>query len=111
MTKEQFKQFATDTGFKGIIDGITLTDHNVSGTQTLDKLVTNGTAGQEDVTASVGNTAVSGNYTVGNAQLSEASDTSLELGAGGNLTLVDASIGTNNKGNFVSRMERLLMLL
>ena len=105
MTKEQFKQFATDTGFKGIIDGITLTDHNVSGTQTLDKLVTNGTAGQEDVTASVGNTAVSGNYTVGNAQLSEASDTSLELGSGGNLTLVDASIGTNNKGNFVSKQN------
>ena len=105
MTKEQFKQFASDTGFKGIIDGITLTDHDVSGTQTLDKLVTNGTAGQEDVTASVGNTAVSGNYTVGNAQLSEASDTSLELGAGGNLTLVDASIGTNNKGNFVSKKD------
>ena len=105
MTKDQFKKFATDTGFKGIIDGITLTDHNVSGTQTLDKLVTNGTAGQEDVTASVGNTAVSGNYTVGNAQLSEASDTSLELGAGGNLTLVDASIGTNNKGNFVSKKD------
>ena len=105
MTKDQFKQFASDTGFKGIIDGITLTDHNVSGTQTLDKLVTNGTAGQEDVTASVGNTAVSGNYTVGNAQLSEATDTSLELGAGGNLTLVDASIGTNNKGNFVSKKD------
>ena len=105
MTKEQFKQFATDTGFKGIIDGITLTDHNVSGTQTLDKLVTNGTAGQEDVTASIGSAAVSGNYTVGNAQLSEATDTSLELGAGGNLTLVDASIGTNNKGNFVSRKD------
>ena len=105
MTKDQFKKFATDTGFKGIIDGITLTDHNVSGTQTLDKLVTNGTAGQEDVTASVGNTAVSGNYTVGNAQLSEATDTSLELGAGGNLTLVDASIGTNNKGNFVSKKD------
>ena len=105
MTKDQFKKFATDTGFKGIIDGITLTDHNVSGPQTLDKLVTNGTAGQEDVTASVGNTAVSGNYTVGNAQLSEASDTSLELGSGGNLTLVDASIGTNNKGNFVSKQN------
>ena len=105
MTKDQFKQFATDTGFKGIIDGITLTDHNVSGTQTLDKLVTNGTAGQEDVTASVGNTAVTGNYTVGNAQLSETTDNSLELGAGGNLTLVDASIGTNNKGNFVSKKD------
>ncbi|WP_027938997.1 beta strand repeat-containing protein [Anaerobiospirillum succiniciproducens] len=103
MTKDQFKQFTSDTGFKGIIDGITLTDHNVSGTKTLDQLVTNGTAGQEDVTASVGNTAVSGNYTVGNAQLSEESDTSLELGAGGNLTLVDASIGTNNQGNFVSK--------
>ena len=105
MTKAQFKQFATDTGFKGIIDGITLTDHNVSGSKTLDQLVTNGTAGQEDVTASVGNTAVSGNYTVGNAQLSDAADTSLELGAGGNLTLVDASIGTNNKGNFVSKQN------
>ena len=105
MTKEQFKQFASDTGFKGIIDGITLTDHNVSGTQTLDKLVTNGTAGQEDVTASIGSAAVSGNYTVGNAQLSEATDTSLELGSGGNLTLVDASIGTNNKGNFVSKKD------
>ncbi len=69
MTKEQFKQFALDTGFKGIIDGITLTDHNVSGSQALDRLVTNGTAGQEDVTASVGSAAVSGNYTVGNAQV------------------------------------------
>ena len=105
MTKDQFKQFATDTGFKGIIDGITLTDHDVSGTQTLDKLVTNGTAGQEDVTASIGSAAVSGNYTVGNAQLSDAADTSLELGAGGNLTLVDASIGSNNKGNFVSKQN------
>ena len=105
MKKEEFTKFATDTGFKGIIDGITLTDHNVSGTQTLDKLVTNGTAGQEDVTASIGSAAVSGNYTVGNAQLSEANDTTLELGAGGNLTLVDASIGTNNKGNFVSKKD------
>ena len=105
MTKEQFKQFTSDTGFKGIIDGITLTDHNVSGTKTLDQLVTNGTAGQEDVTASIGSAAVSGNYTVGNAQLSDAADTSLELGAGGNLTLVDASIGSNNKGNFVSKQN------
>ena len=105
MKKEEFTKFAKDTGFKGIIDGITLTDHNVSGPLTLDQLVTNGTAGQEDVTASIGSAAVSGNYTVGNAQLSDAADTSLELGAGGNLTLVDASIGSNNKGNFVSKQN------
>ena len=105
MKKEEFTKFAKDTGFKGIIDGITLTDHNVSGTQTLDQLVPNSTAGQEDVTALIGSAAVTGSYTVGNVQLSEANDTSLELGAGGHLTLVDASIGTNNKGNFVSKKD------
>ena len=105
LTKKQYTDFVTATGFNGIFDGITISDHNVSGSVALGQLVTNATAGQEDVQALVDNNAVSGNYTVGNAQLSGEGDKSLELGTGGQLTLVDSSAGTTGKGNFVSKKD------
>ena len=105
LTKTQYSAFVTATGFNGIFDGITISDHNVSGSVALDQLVTNATAGQEDVQALVDDKAVSGNYTVGNAQLSGEGDKSLELGSGGQLTLVDSSSGTTGKGNFVSKKD------
>ena len=105
LNKTQYDAFVKATGFNGIFDGITISDHNVSGSVALDQLVTNATAGQEDVQALVDNNAVSGNYTVGNAQLSGEADTSLELGSGGQLTLVDSSAGTTGKGNFVSKKD------
>ena len=105
LTKTEYNAFVTATGFNGIFDGITISDHNVSGSVALDQLVTNATAGQEDVQALVDDKAVSGNYTVGNAQLSGEGDKSLELGSGGQLTLVDSSSGTTGKGNFVSKKD------
>ena len=105
LTKTEYNAFVTATGFNGIFDGITISDHNVSGSVALDQLVTNATAGQEDVQALVDGTAVGGNYTVGNAQLSGEGDKSLELGTGGQLTLVDSSAGTTGNGNFVSKKD------
>ena len=105
LTKKQYSDFVTATGFNGIFDGITISDHNVSGSVALDQLVTNATAGQEDVQALVDDKAVTSNYTVGNAQLSGEGDKSLELGTGGQLTLVDSSAGTTGKGNFVSKKD------
>ena len=100
MTKEQFEKLVTDSKFTGIFDGVTLTGYDVSGKQDISKIQSNFAQGHEDVQAVVSGNSVSGNYSVGNAQLKDSGD-SLELAAGGNMTLENANAG-DGAGKFVS---------
>ncbi|WP_027939963.1 autotransporter domain-containing protein [Anaerobiospirillum succiniciproducens] len=100
MTKEQFHTLVTTSKFAGIFDGVTLTGYDVSGKQNISNIQSNFAQGHDDVQALVSGNSVNGNYSVGNAQLKDEG-TSLELGASGNLTLVNANAADCN-GKFVS---------
>ncbi|WP_281710650.1 hypothetical protein [Anaerobiospirillum succiniciproducens] len=103
MTKQQFEKLVTDSKFAGIFDGVTLTGYDVSGKQDISNIQSNFAQGHEDVQAVVSGNSVSANYSVGNAQLKDSGD-SLELAAGGNMTLVNANAG-DGAGKFVSDMH------
>ena len=100
MTKDQFEKLVTDSKFAGIFDGVTLTGYDVSGKQDISKIQSNFAQGHEDVQAVVSGNSVSANYSVGNAQLKDSGD-SLQLAAGGNMTLENANAG-DGAGKFVS---------
>ena len=100
MTKEQFEKLVTDSKFAGIFDGVTLTGYDVSGKQDISNIQSNFAQGHEDVQAVVSGNSVSGNYSVGSAQLKDSGD-SLQLAAGGNMTLENANAG-DGAGKFVS---------
>ena len=100
MTKEQFETLVTTSKFAGIFDGVTLSGYDLTGKQDLDKIQSNYANGHEDVQAVVSGNSVSGNYSVGNAQLKDSGD-SLELASGGNMTLENANAG-DVEGKFVS---------
>ena len=104
MTKKQFETLVTTSKFAGIFDGVTLSGYDLTGKQDLDKIQSNYANGHEDVQAVVSGNSVSGNYSVGNAQLNDAGD-SLELASGGNMTLENADAG-DGAGKFVSDKDR-----
>ena len=100
MTKKQFEKLVSDSKFAGIFDGVTLSGYDLTGKQNLDEIQSNYANGHEDVQAVVSGNSVNGNYSVGNAQLKDSGD-SLQLAAGGNMTLENADAG-DGAGKFVS---------
>ena len=102
MTLEQFKQFRTDTGFKGLFD-IKLSDKPTTepqmGLGVAGGVVAGVTNGYESVQGKVDSTGVTDNYFVGNTIVS-GSDT-VALQNGGALTLTNANANGAN-GQYVT---------
>ncbi|WP_317383812.1 autotransporter outer membrane beta-barrel domain-containing protein, partial [Anaerobiospirillum succiniciproducens] len=102
MTLEQFKQFRTDTGFKGLFD-INLKDKPTTQPQMglggTDGVIAGVTNGYESVQGKVDSTGVTDNYFVGNTIVS-GSDT-VALQNGGALTLTNANANGAN-GQYVT---------
>ena len=109
LTKAEFGDFVTATGFNGIIEGLALGDDYKPGATTggqanLSDIQSNYTDAKHDnVQAVVGTDGVKANYSVGSVELAESVD-SLTLGTGGDLTLTNANAGKGN-GNFVSKKD------
>ena len=101
MTLAQFKQFRTDTGFKGLFD-INLKDKPTTQPQMglgADGVIAGVTNGYESVQGKVDSTGVNDNYFIGNAVV-QAGDT-VNLESGGALSLSNAN-ANNAKGQYVT---------
>ena len=103
MTLAQFKQFRTDTGFKGLFD-IKLSDKPTTQPQMglggTDGVIAGVTNGYESVQGKVeSSTGVTDNYFIGNAVVSGGDTVALK--SGGALTLSNAN-ANNAKGQYVT---------